>query len=202
MNEELQRLVRIRGAQQRAPKATKETRIALIVAERGLTEKQLAKYFVCARKNCKPRFDHLRFANDQGISMDWLFDGDIRAYPRQSAPHKVRLPARVARERRTHSEAVAHRREFNEAMRQRIRDVAASRDLSDEEIKPVLKLKHQEIAEFTEKHGVNLGWLLEGKGRIFKKDQPDLAAVVATMPRADQQVIEAAVDRLLKERNQ
>ena len=55
-------------------------------------------------------------------------------------------------------------------MRQRIRDTAASRDLSDEEIKPVLKLKHQEIAEFTEKHGVNIEWLLEGKGRIFEKD--------------------------------
>jgi hypothetical protein len=39
MNEELQRLVRIREAQQRAPKATTETRVALIVAERGLTEK-------------------------------------------------------------------------------------------------------------------------------------------------------------------
>jgi hypothetical protein len=57
-----------------------------------------------------------------------------------------------------------------DAMRQRIRDIAASRDLSDEEIKPVLKLKHHEIAEFTEKHGVNLEWLLEGKGRIFEKD--------------------------------
>ena len=54
-------------------------------------------------------------------------------------------------------------------MRQRIRDTAASRDLSDEEIKPVLKLKHREIAEFTDKHGVNLEWLLYkgGKGRIF-----------------------------------
>ena len=49
--------------------------------------------------------------------------------------------------------------------------LAASRDLSDEEIKPVLKLKHHEIAEFTEKHGVNIEWLLEGKGRIFEKDR-------------------------------
>jgi hypothetical protein len=66
------------------------------------------------------------------------------------------------------SEACAKRRAFNEAMRQRIRDVAASRDLSDEEIRPVLRLKHHEIAKFTEKHGVNLEWLLEGEGRIFK----------------------------------
>jgi hypothetical protein len=32
--------------------------------------------------------------------------------------------------RRSNSEAMAHRREFKEAMRQRIRDIAASRDLS------------------------------------------------------------------------
>ena len=36
------------------------------------------------------------------------------------------------------------------AMRQRIRDVAASRDLSDEEIKPALRLKHEAIGHFCE----------------------------------------------------
>jgi hypothetical protein len=94
-------------------------------------------------------------------------------------------------------------------MRQRISDIAASRDLSDEEIGPVLKLKHQEIANFTEKHGVNVEWLLEGKGRIFEKDPitlnpkttaAELAAVVRTLPEAKQRTIEAAVDQLLKER--
>jgi hypothetical protein len=74
--------------------------------------------------------------------------------------------------RQSNSEAMAHRREFKEAMRQRIRDIAASRDLSDEEIKPVLKLKHHEIACFSEAHGVNLEWLLEGKGRIFNSGVP------------------------------
>jgi hypothetical protein len=104
--------------------------------------------------------------------------------------------------RRSNSEAWAHRREFKDAMRQRIRDEAASRDLSDEESKPVLKLKHHEIAEFTEKHGVNIEWLLEGKGRIFKKDPirlspnstgAEFAAGVATMPMADQQAIRTMV---------
>jgi hypothetical protein len=104
--------------------------------------------------------------------------------------------------RQSNSEAMAHRREFKEAMRQRIRDIAASRDLSDEEIKPVLKLKHEEVGRFTETHGVNLGWLLEGKGRIFKKDQQDLAAVVATMPMADQQAIRATIREILQERDQ
>jgi hypothetical protein len=74
--------------------------------------------------------------------------------------------------RRSNSEAMARSREFKDAMRQRIRDIAASRDLSDEEIRPVLKLKHQEIGNFTERHGVNLEWLLEGKGRIFKRGAP------------------------------
>jgi hypothetical protein len=113
--------------------------------------------------------------------------------------------------RRSNSEAMAHRREFKDAMWQRIRDITASRDLSDEEIKPVLKLKHHEIAEFTEKHGVNIEWLLEGRGRIFKKDPiwlspnmtgTELAAVVTTMSRADQQAIRARVREILQERDQ
>jgi hypothetical protein len=70
--------------------------------------------------------------------------------------------------RSSNSEAIARRRDFKDAMRQRIRDIAASRDLSDEEIRPVLKLRHEEIGRFTEAHGVNLEWLLEGRGRIFK----------------------------------
>jgi hypothetical protein len=65
---------------------------------------------------------------------------------------------------------MARRREFKEAMRRRIRDVAASRDLSDAEIKAALTLKHHEIARFGEQHGVNFEWLLEGKGRVFEKD--------------------------------
>jgi hypothetical protein len=113
--------------------------------------------------------------------------------------------------RRSNSETMARNREFKEAMRQRIRDIAASRDLSEEEIKPVLRLKHHEIGEFTEKHGVNLEWLLEGKGRIFRKDPirlspnmsgSEFAAVVATMPMADQQAITAMVHEILQERDQ
>ena len=93
--------------------------------------------------------------------------------------------------RQSNSEAIAHRREFKDAMRQRIRDIAASRDLSDEEIKPVLKLKHHEIVELTKRHGVNVEWLLKGKGRVFEKDPirlgpnstgAEFAAVVAMMP--------------------
>ncbi len=60
-------------------------------------------------------------------------------------------------------------------------------------------------------HGVNVEWLLEGKGRIFKKDPirlspnmtgGELAAVVATMPMADQQAIRATIREILQERDQ
>jgi hypothetical protein len=66
--------------------------------------------------------------------------------------------------RHNNSEAAARRREFREAMRGRIREVAASRGLSDDDIKRALTLRHRHVAEFTEKHGVKLDWLLEGRG--------------------------------------
>src|SRR5271155_1153609 len=95
-------------------------------------------------------------------------------------------------------------------MRRRIRDVAASRDLSDEQIKPALTLKHQEIARFSEQHGVSIEWLLEGKGRIFKKDPimlnpnmtgSELAAVIRTLPIADQCAVEARIDEMLRQQS-
>jgi hypothetical protein len=113
--------------------------------------------------------------------------------------------------RRSNSEAMARSREFKEAMRQRIGDIAASRNLSDEEIKPALSLSHEAVGEFVEKHGVIWPWLLEGNGRIFESDPirlnpnmsgGELAAVVATMPEADQQVIRTLVRNVLQERDQ
>jgi hypothetical protein len=87
----IDRGIRIRQTQEGA-RATTETRVALIVAERGLTEKQLAKFYVSRRKNSKPRFDYWAFAKAQDISTDWLFEGDIRAHPRGTAsrPHPSR----------------------------------------------------------------------------------------------------------------
>src|SRR5882672_7813234 len=86
---------------------------------------------------------------------------------------KPRTKQRGRVPRCSNSEAMTRRREFKLAMRQRVRDIAALHDLSEEEIKPALTLKHHEIARFTEKHGVNLDWLLEGKGRIFKKNSAE-----------------------------
>jgi hypothetical protein len=126
----------------------------------------------------------------------------VRQSKRRSAKGATETPPSIA------DEAIARRREFKEAMRRRIRDIAASRNLSDEEIKPVLKLKHHEIACFSEAHGVNLEWLLEGKGRIFEKDPitinanmtgSEFATVVTTLPMADQQAITTMVRELLRE---
>jgi hypothetical protein len=109
------------------------------------------------------------------------------------------------------TEAKERRRNFKEAMRRRIKDIAASRDIPDDEIRPVLSLRHRHIGEFATKYSVNLEWLLEGRGRIFKTDPirlspnmtgGDLAAVVATMPEADQQAIRATVREILQERDQ
>jgi hypothetical protein len=74
--------------------------------------------------------------------------------------------------------AAARRRAFKEAMRRRIRDVAASRDLSDEKITAALTLKHQEIARFSEQHGVNIEWLLEGKGRVYRGGRCELMDIL------------------------
>jgi hypothetical protein len=65
-------------------------------------------------------------------------------------------------------EACAKTRAFKEAMRQRIREIAASLNLSDMQIKPALKLKHFAIAGFVEEHSINIEWLLEGRGNVFK----------------------------------
>jgi hypothetical protein len=82
---EFERLSRVRRAQS-TPKASPETRVALIASERGLTKKQMAKYWVRRRKNSKPLFNYWAFAKEQNISTDWLFDGDLRAHPRGTAP--------------------------------------------------------------------------------------------------------------------
>jgi hypothetical protein len=102
--------------------------------------------------------------------------------------------------RRSNSEAMARSREFKEAMRQRIREIGASRALSDDDIRPALSLRHHQIAEFTEKHGVNLEWLLEGKGRVFKTDP--IRLVQNMPPPADQQEIRATVREILQECDQ
>jgi hypothetical protein len=79
-----------------APKSSSETRVLLIANERGLTEKQLQKFYFTRRKGSKPHFDYQLFANKQKISLDWLFDGDLTAHPRGPAPRAQRAsPSRA-----------------------------------------------------------------------------------------------------------
>jgi hypothetical protein len=69
-----------------------------------------------------------------------------------------------------------------------------------------LTLKHQAIVSFCEQYGVNFVWLLEGRGRIFEDDPiarmkcTELAALVQTLPEAQQRKIEAMVDQILRQR--
>jgi hypothetical protein len=121
------------------------------------------------------------------------------------------LEAHPTRLRGSNSEAMARRREFNEAMRQRIRDVAVSRNLSAEDIEPALSLKHHKLATFVEEHGINWSWMLEGAGRMFTGDPirlgsnssaEEFAAVVATLPLPDQQAIRILARDMARGRDQ
>jgi hypothetical protein len=71
--------------------------------------------------------------------------------------------------RRSNSEAMAQRREFNEALRKRIRDFAASRDLSDEGIRPVLSSSSRKSPGLT--HGVNINGCSENRGSPVASSQ-------------------------------
>jgi len=62
------------------------------------------------------------------------------------------------------NEKKEERRNFKAAVRQRIKDIAASRGIPDDEIRPVLSLRHWPISDFATKYSVNLEWLLEGQG--------------------------------------
>ena len=82
-----------------------------------------------------------------------------------------------------------------------------SRDLSDEEIGPALTLRHQKIAQFSERYGVNLEWLLAGTGRIFKTDPiainpnitgSEFASAVRTLPVAERRLIEAKLGEMAR----
>lgn len=70
------------------------------------------------------------------------------------------------------SERKEERRIFKDAMRQRIKQVAVARDIPDDEIQPVLSLKHRHVAEFATNHGVNFAWLYEGTGEMFGAARP------------------------------
>src|SRR5258705_10236476 len=82
----------------RAPKADMRTRLALVVAERRLTEKQLSKFYKTGRGRGKAKkyFDYFLFAEKQQISIDWLLDGVLSLHPRIPAAREKQRPRPLA----------------------------------------------------------------------------------------------------------
>lgn len=184
-----------------APKATDDTRVALAAHQLGLSDQDLEPFYYVNRKGASKRhFDCEKFAEKYGISADWLRHGYLPAHPRHLKP--------IKKGRRTNSDAMAQNREVRNGIRARIRDIAASRDLSDEEIKSAMTTEDFQLAQFARKHGVSIEWLLTGKGHIFEKDgakQPpctmkgeDLAAAICTLPDKEQQRMLAKLAQLVK----
>jgi hypothetical protein len=73
----------------RAPKADIHTRVALVVAERRITEKQLQKFYKTGRRG-KRFFDYFLFAQKQQISIEWIMDGVLSLHPRTPTAAKDR----------------------------------------------------------------------------------------------------------------
>ena len=132
----------------------------LVASELGLYEEDLEGFFYVNREGAKKRhFDYHAFAKKYGVATDWIFDGFLSEHPRSSK--RTRHP-------RTNSDAMTQKREIRDAIRGRIRDFAAARDLSAEDIKPAMTTKHFELVQFAEKYSVSIEWLITGKGRITK----------------------------------
>jgi hypothetical protein len=66
----------------KAPRAGLKTRTALIVHQRGITKKQLEKFYCLHGK----RFDYFAFAKEQNINLDWFTFGILALHPRIPAP--------------------------------------------------------------------------------------------------------------------
>jgi hypothetical protein len=56
------------------------------------------------------------------------------------------------------------RRVFNEALRARMRMVAARRGVPDAEMKWIGRLRHHDLVEFVQKHRLVWAWVLCGEG--------------------------------------
>jgi hypothetical protein len=77
----------------KAPKSSLETRLTLIVHQRGITKRQLAKFYTLRGG----RFDYDAFAKEYNIALDWLSLGTLDLHPR--------IPARRWKSKSTHSAA-------------------------------------------------------------------------------------------------
>jgi hypothetical protein len=81
---------RYRAQARNAPKATDDTRVALVSQQLGLSDADLEPFYYVNRKGSKKRyFDYPAFAERYGISVDWLDDGYLPAHPRHLKPLKT-----------------------------------------------------------------------------------------------------------------
>jgi hypothetical protein len=70
-----------------APRATDDTRVALVSQQLGLSGADLEPFYYVNRKGSKKRyFDYPAFAERYDISVDWLRDGYLPAHPRNLEP--------------------------------------------------------------------------------------------------------------------
>jgi hypothetical protein len=143
----------------RASESTAETRIALVAFERGLSDRELEQFYYVNRKGAKLRhFDNEAFAKRYGVDIRWIWEGDLCKHPRGLT--RQRSPANARRE------ALKKNKEAKDAIRERIRMFAASRDLTPEQIKPAMTTKHFQLAQFAEKYSVGIEWLITGEGSM------------------------------------
>jgi hypothetical protein len=66
----------------KAPKSTLEARLALFIAEQGITDAELKPFYKVRRKGARPRFDYHDFAERYEIEHDWLWSGSLEALRR------------------------------------------------------------------------------------------------------------------------
>ncbi|WP_316196868.1 hypothetical protein [Bradyrhizobium sp. SZCCHNS3053] len=74
----------------------------------------------------------------------------------------------VRRPRPVDPAAVTERKQANDDIRHRIKEVAASLNLSTYEIRPALTLQSRKVCSFIQEHGISADWLLTGEGRVFE----------------------------------
>jgi hypothetical protein len=79
-----------------APKATDDTRVALVAHQLGLSEQDLEPFYYVRRKGASKRYFHYeKFAETYRISIDWLRHGYLPAHPRHLKP--IKKPRRARR---------------------------------------------------------------------------------------------------------
>jgi hypothetical protein len=75
--------------------ATTETRVALVAFERGISAKELERFYYVNRKGSKKRyFDNYAFAEKYGVSVHWLWEGDLCEHPRGLTRQRTRKSSR------------------------------------------------------------------------------------------------------------